>query len=641
MKMLMNGYTKIYQWAIRSQSKRGFNFENIHSILPQHKVIKEAKKYLSVNPAAFKYKETAICWLPDNIAQPIFYRRFEDVLTTLLSKDDLMIQENISLPNCETPYSYINNPEVNQISELHHGTWWSTTWQQKCKANSMEILVPLIFYMDGISIDAHGNLTLIPMNMTLGIFNTETRTKSKAWETLYFHPDPNISATTHKKSCKPIDKIQNLHNGIRVALESLKEVMDKDEPFTYHNFPWNNKTWTVKMKFSIAFFIGDTELHDKLCCRYGSYGEKIKFICRHCNCPTEHLTDPKEWKKLEMKLWEPKDFKVKEVIDNERWKALSHHPVKNFFHKLCFGSNIHNIHLATPGECLHMHQLGVAKRSIKSFRNIVFQRGDPSRRANREDAFNDIATCAQNFGYFLSRQSDRNFPNRLTFRSNFLTPTKKSGQEYCGIILGLVLALNSTEGRRILTTKALLSEQTIDNQIEMFKLILFMGQFLKVGGLERKYLPNLPAVIDKFIILINKNCVCDGMGNCLIKNHLYHHVPIYIPLWGPTLGHDSEPSETHHKDDTKAHTGNTQKNALTLIKETATRKVESEIVNRVMSSKRDIITQKRSKNAVAGSRFKIKRDSNGKGLMTWKTGNQLDHDKRSHIPLVINFISQL
>ena len=27
--------------------------------------------------------------------------------------------------------------------------------------------------------------------------------------------------------------------------------------------------------------------------------------------------------------------------------------------------------------------------------------------------------------------------------------------------------------------------------------------------------------------------------------------------------------------------------------------------------------------------------------MTWKTGNQLDHDKRSHIPLVINFISQL
>eukprot|EP00536_Pseudo-nitzschia_multiseries_P015967 jgi/Psemu1/44408/gm1.44408_g len=46
--------------------------------------------------------------------------------------------------------------------------------QQICNEND-EILVLIIFYMDGISLDAHGRLSLTPLNMTLGIFNTEAR----------------------------------------------------------------------------------------------------------------------------------------------------------------------------------------------------------------------------------------------------------------------------------------------------------------------------------------------------------------------------------------------------------------------------------------------------------------------------------
>ena len=53
------------------------------------------------------------------------------------------------------------------------------------------------------------------------------------------------------------------------------------------------------------------------------------------------------------------------------FKSISHHPIRNAFHLLDFGSNIHNIHLATPGECLHMHQLGIEKRQIEAFIYLI------------------------------------------------------------------------------------------------------------------------------------------------------------------------------------------------------------------------------------------------------------------------------
>ena len=53
------------------------------------------------------------------------------------------------------------------------------------------------------------------------------------------------------------------------------------------------------------------------------------------------------------------------------FQACSHHRINNIFHKLEFGENKFNIYLATFGECRHMHQLGLAKRAVKSFKYFV------------------------------------------------------------------------------------------------------------------------------------------------------------------------------------------------------------------------------------------------------------------------------
>ena len=63
----------------------------------------------------------------------IHVHSFTNCIYSLLSNEELMIEENISMPYNHTPFIDIDNcNEMNQqqqktasnISELHHGMWW-------------------------------------------------------------------------------------------------------------------------------------------------------------------------------------------------------------------------------------------------------------------------------------------------------------------------------------------------------------------------------------------------------------------------------------------------------------------------------------------------------------------------------------
>eukprot|EP00536_Pseudo-nitzschia_multiseries_P011070 jgi/Psemu1/27788/gm1.27788_g len=118
-----------------------------------------------------------------------------------------------------------------------------------------EILVPIILYMDGIAIDNSGQMTITPLNMILGIFNTLTwNSRPDAWETIYFHPTPG----TRDKGDKLIDNVNNLHSSLYAVLSSLKDACNLTDGIGWSNFLWNKKKWSVQMKFAVAYFIGDT-----------------------------------------------------------------------------------------------------------------------------------------------------------------------------------------------------------------------------------------------------------------------------------------------------------------------------------------------------------------------------------------------
>eukprot|EP00957_Ditylum_brightwellii_P170147 12952018-Ditylum_brightwellii.AAC.1 len=168
------------------------------------------------------------------------------------------------------------------------------------------------------------------------------------------------------------------------------------------------------MKCAIAYVIGDTALHDKLCGKYGSHSAGVNKLCRHCNCSTNTINI--RFDQTSIQLWLPEDvqsFPDDHSASIKEWfQKNSHHPFRNVFHQLNFSCNMHNIHLSTPGECLHMHQLGLAKRAVESTATV-----------------NSIGYLAQHYGSLLLRQSDRNFP-RTKFGTHLLSTTKKEGNDY-------------------------------------------------------------------------------------------------------------------------------------------------------------------------------------------------------------------
>ena len=613
-KMPLNAFQSIFEWAIESQQGPGFDFANYYNARCRKTILKDIRSSLPDHLLNDGFEHKSVLWYPDKKPIEVTVKPFLNALKNLLGRPKLMREENLSFPHSTNIYSHESHPLSDTISELHHGSWWSDSWKARCDPEKKEILVPIIFYMDGILLDARGRLSLTPLNMTLGIFNVATRKRQEAWETIYFHPDSSYVSTNNQKSVSPIHNVMNLHNGLGVALESFKEACLDVDGFEWDGIPYAGSSHRVRMKFAIAYVIGDTELHDKLCGSYGSRSKNVKMLCRHCECPTPLSVVPRTFQGF--RCWEPQDFDQQD--DPKYFKSISHNDISNVFHDLDFGhGNKHNIHLATPGECLHMHQLGIAKRVIESFKHFVFSQVGT---CNRQVAFDSISRIAQQYGGLLNRQSDRDLP-RTRFSSELMNGAKKEGKDYAAVILCLIVALVSGEGKQLLKDHALLTDYLINEQIDTLELIIGMEEFLKNGSIRKEIVKTLclEKMIVHFLNKINVNCQRGGMGTTTIKNHLYLHLNQYIKYWGPPTGWDSAPSESHHKTNIKAPSKTTQQNASTIINQTATRQTELNLI-RTFNDLNDNYNSDGEGSykftEVGGSWFEIVRDVNNNCLPT-------------------------
>ena len=638
-KLHMNVMKPIWDWAVKSQSRPHHDFSSTHH-RTRNTILKDIQSYFrhSDNPDNSEaivqddFSRVMITVLPDNTPVDLFVRPFHVALNSLLSKPELMQQSKLSLPNLNDPFSFINNPPVDTITELHHGSWWAESWRDaNLDPQKNEMLVPIIFYMDGISLDSHGRLTLTPLNMTLGIFSTETRKSNEAWETIYFHPDlSSLTPENREKKSVPFNNLQNLHRGLEAALGSFRSQCRKTTVFP--NLPWNDRTYQVSMKFAVAFVIGDTELHDKLCGRYGSHSSKTAYACRHCNCKTDDIVNINAQNST--RLWIPDDFCVRtHARESNHWKDISHHPITNAFNRIDFGSNLHKIHFATPGECLHMHQLGVAKRAIEVFKEMILKKPDnDSRKGHRDAAYYEISRVAQNYGTMLSRQSDRNFP-RTKFHP-ILEDSRKNGKDYLGVILCVVLTLLTNTAKTTLNNSAFIDNHKINDCLKVFELILFFDEFLKHCGMKKSNIEKLSVLVKQFVsryTTVFKRGT--GNGQNLIKNHLYFHLHQYIEMFGPPAGWDSSPCEGHHKTDIKAPSKNTQQNSSSIIEQTCRRKIEKSLINKAMS----LVAQQylyipdveQDSRRQAGASYKIFLDENNNPVMDW---DLVRNRKKAHIP---------
>ena len=589
----------------------GFQSKLIKDWNPQKVKVKRIKK----NTPAVQARPPP----PPITVQQVHVRSFDEALKGLLTDPLIMKEENLSFPNKNSPLSWDNDPKISgrtKICELHHGSWWKDTWKRLCSENTDEILVPLIFYMDGTTIDKGRKMSLCPLQMTLGIFNVKTRRHARAWQTLYFSPKTTNCENGHKG-------IANLHLGLEEALRSVREACSGRRDYEWSNLPWNGREWKVKMKFAVAYVIGDTEMHDRFCGRVPTRTNNSRMLCRHCDCPYDDTNSPRcnmaePGNPQPRKLWKPQHFT--NPMNEDFLKDVNHYSLSNAFHPLEFGVNQHNIHLATPGEKLHMHQLGVAKRFVETFNEFTGSTVTDSATKT------ELTGLAEEYGKALSRQSDRDFP-RMRFTKH-LDSANKEGKHFSGILITIILALVSVDGQKSLGMGASVQRKKAGYraQIEAAELILGMEEFLGSLDSTKNDYRNFPRMIVHFVNVLNRHCArSDGAGNKLIKIHLYFHLPKYIEMWGPPDGWDSSYCESNHKSEIKAPAQKTQMNTSTLIEQTANRHMEYRLIDRLSDHVKDYDVDASTSSTkptpplseAKGSKFTISVNDDDQAIMTW------------------------
>ena len=128
---------QIFDWHLCClsdlQKNNQISFPHV-SARSRHTILKNVTEFLPELKCTIE--SAHINWLPHNHLVEIQVRRFHDALFSLLTNPMLVKQENFSFPDPTSPFipnNPLRNPE-SPMTELHHGTWWTKSWNHLCKS---------------------------------------------------------------------------------------------------------------------------------------------------------------------------------------------------------------------------------------------------------------------------------------------------------------------------------------------------------------------------------------------------------------------------------------------------------------------------------------------------------------------------
>ena len=485
--------------------------------------------------------------------------------------------------------------ELTHIADLNTGRAYRDTYHKLITRPGKQILVPIVWYIDGITTGQFDKCQVESLQLSLGILTRQARDKSFAWRKAGYVPNHSKSSSRGKKilqetnhSCAhlmPVDanegivgaheyvseedieeeeyrdcKAQDWHRILGALLKSFRKLEKEGMVWDYK---YKGKLYKdVELVFFTVFVKCDGAEADKLTGHYQSRFAKVQNICRYCTIPTA-LTDEVAMPKCAKVKTLTMMRKLNEREDLEGLKKISQQFMRNAWHDLQFG--MHNdtgIHGACPMELLHQILLGIFKYIRTCFKDQI---GKSSKKAD------EINALAQVLGRFFARQSDRDLPKTTFCRGIF--EGKLMGKEMSGVLLLMAAILQTEHGQKILKTRRSRfgKQHMIDDWVLLVETLLQWEAYLKLDEMEVKHVRRLKTKHSFLMFLIKKiGNRTEGMGLKIMKFHGILHICDDIINNGVPNVVDTGANETHHKE-TKVAAQLTQKDITTFEKQTAQR----------------------------------------------------------------------
>ncbi len=478
--------------------------------------------------------------------------------------------------------------EFEYVSDINTGRCYRETYNQLITDPTKQVLLPMIFYMDGAVTGQFDNLPIEALKMTLGIFNQNTRDKAHAWRnigyiTRYVHAKtqaedlllstehidakyyvnssivpgnkPNYGSDRSENTDEGDDDSdieeaeksssgQDLHYMLGKFLEPYKKLQDIGA--LRWNLRYKGVTHEVEFIPFIMFVKGDAVELDKHCGSYTIRTRAVEQLCRYCTCPNNETDNPyKRWPRKSPQLIQ----NLVEAGDQDGLQALSQQNIQNVWYEYRFGChNQLGIHGASALDLLHWYNIG----KLKNRRIEIFtQMGKTSILGNK------INALATSLGYLFARQSDRELPR--TMFSKGLKKGKLQGHEMSGLMLILAAVFRTQEGRttfiqeargvqkQYFTAEGVAAWRELIEQTLQWEAWL-KSKELRVNDVKRSEI-KIREIMEKERIIGKRT---QGMGYKTFNYHASSHVADDILDFGvPTVVNTSS-NESHHKPDKTA-----------------------------------------------------------------------------------------
>jgi hypothetical protein len=454
---------------------------------------------------------------------------------------------------------------INTLSDINSGLSYTETYKKLITRPQNQVLLPVLFYIDGAATGQFANLNITAVKFSLGIFKRKSRDKDHFWRILGYVPDVSPSKTRGKcmyaesghadASIEAINMnnrsegettnisavpAQDFHTMLAVILDTFLPIQQRG---FYWDLQYNGEVYkNIEFVPYVSFICCDTDEADRLCGSYTSRAGGVSQLCRYCQCPTSESDDPTA-------NYAPKTVPlISRLIDDQdkpALKGLSQQYIKNATYLLRFGQhNSAGVHGATPMEMLHHVLLGI----FMYVRDMFFEQ--TGKTSLLSDEIN--ALCIK-YGELFGRQSERDMPD--TQFSYGIRRGKITAKEYGGVMLVLVAALRSTKGKLLLTDRNNGHQNTLFAQnghlrdwILLIETLLQWESWLKSDEMLRSDVEKAKHKHRYIMYLIKKvgNRV-KGMGLKITKFHAIMHMAQDILHFGVPMNYDTGFREMGHK----------------------------------------------------------------------------------------------
>ena len=484
--------------------------------------------------------------------------------------------------------------DLGHVADLNTGKAFYDTYQKLVEEEGQQ-LMPVPLYSDGTAVSHFHDMEIMQVNMTLGIFTREARTKPHCWAPLGYvekvheqggrgrdilkeanHVDTqdDYASVDEEESVVEEEFVgqnnnQDLHAMISVILQSFIDVQDSGFMWDAQDPVTGEATPDIHYKPFVPFVRVDGKEADSFCGKYGNW-HNTQHICRKCHIPLQECDDHLANYRLKT-VTEIRN--LVEKGDLQGLRAISQTYLTNAFHQVRFSlGNDHGIHGSCPSEMLHAFLLGM----FKYLRDIFFEYiGNDSEGAKQINALSKL------YSKMLSRQSDRTMPGGSFTKG--IKVGKLMAKDYRGVLVVILAMLRSTKGREILQGyKNFRKESDLNDWILLVESMLEWESYLNEPQMEKEHLKRLKKKHRYMMYLMRKIAQRNtGMGLKLSKFHMILHLVEDIIEFGVPLETDTSANESMHKPSKKA-SKMTQRAAETFNFQVANRLIEFEVIDLAM-----------------------------------------------------------